>query len=142
MQFDFDLQIAQKDFGVLHVEFLDDKGNVASRIVVDSTATIKVKGGARYGTMLKNYETNKTYRITAKLSVDAHMATFFIDGKKVCTRMFDTPVEAIIRVSLHAVVVQILPKQPFNLCIGIGDASKNLIVILRVFIIRYYRIGG
>lgn len=98
LQFDFDLQIAQKDFGVLHVEFLDDKGNVASRIVVDSTATIKVKGGARYGTMLKNYETNKTYRITAKLSVDAHMATFFIDGKKVCTRMFDTPVEAITRV--------------------------------------------
>ena len=95
---DFDLKPAQNDNGRLDIEFVDDKGNVSSRIVFDSDASAKVKGGARYGGMIKKYEAGKTYHITAKLSVKGHVGTYFVNGKKACTRMFDTPVEAITRV--------------------------------------------
>ncbi|MCD8296013.1 MAG: six-hairpin glycosidase [Prevotella sp.] len=95
---DFDVKAAQNDHGQLNIEFLDDKGNMCTRIVIDSLATIKVKGGARYGGLVKNYEADKEYHITAKLSVDGHVGTYFVDGKKITSRMFDTPVEAITRV--------------------------------------------
>ncbi len=95
---DFDIKTAQNDHGQLNIEFLDDKGNICSRIMVDSLATIKVKGGARYGGLVKNYEADKEYHITAKLSVDGHVGTYFVNGKKITSRMFDTPVEAITRV--------------------------------------------
>ena len=94
----FDLKADQNNHGQLNIEFVDDKGNVCARIVADSTANIKVKGGARYGGMLKNYQPGQTYHITAKLSADAHMGTYYINGKKVSSRMFDTPVEAITRI--------------------------------------------
>lgn len=95
---EFDVKASQTDHGQLNIEFADDQGNVASRIVIDSAATIKVKGGARYGGMLKKYNAGETYHITAKLSIDKHMGHYFINGKKVCSRMFDTPVESITRV--------------------------------------------
>ncbi len=95
---DFDVKAAQNDHGQLNIEFLDDKGNMCTRIMIDSLATIKVKGGARYGGLVKNYEPDKEYHITAKLSVDGHVGTYFVNGKKVTSRMFDTPVEAITRV--------------------------------------------
>lgn len=70
---DFDVKPAQNDHGQLNIEFLDDKGNMCARIVLDSAATMKVKGGARYGGMLKHYDAGQTYHITAKLSVDGHV---------------------------------------------------------------------
>ncbi|MCD8291976.1 MAG: six-hairpin glycosidase [Prevotella sp.] len=95
---DFDVKAAQNDHGQLNIEFLDDKGNMCTRIMIDSLSTIKVKGGARYGGLVKNYEPNKEYHITAKLSIDGHVGTYFVNGKKVTSRMFDTPLEAITRV--------------------------------------------
>lgn len=95
---EFDVKASQNDHGQLNIEFLDDKGNMCSRIVLDNTATIKVKGGARYGGMVKNYEPGKTYHIKARLSVDGHVGTYFVNGKKATSRMFDTPVEAITRI--------------------------------------------
>ena len=98
LQVDFDLNIGQEDCGELDIEFVDDHGTVCSRIVVDSTKSIKVKGGARYGTLLKRYEKETDYHITAKLSVGLHRATYFLNGKKACERQFDTPVESISRI--------------------------------------------
>lgn len=95
---DFDVKPAQNDHGQLNIEFLDDKGNMCARIVLDSAATMKVKGGARYGGMLKHYDAGQTYHITAKLSVDGHVGTYFVNGKKATARMFDTPVDAITRI--------------------------------------------
>lgn len=95
---EFDVKAGQNDHGQLDIEFLDDKGNMCSRIVLDSQATMKVKGGARYGGMLKNYEAGKTYHIKAELSADGHVGTYYVDGKKVTSRMFDTPVEAVTRI--------------------------------------------
>ena len=94
----FDVKPMQNDHGQLNVEFLDDKGNMCARIVLDATANMKVKGGARYGGMVKNYEPGKVYHVEAMLSVDGHTGTYFVNGKKAASRMFDTPVEHITRI--------------------------------------------
>ena len=102
LQVEFDLRFDQADHGELDIEFVDDVGTVCSRIVADSTGAIRVKGGARYGTLLKKYEPGVTYHITAKLSCELHRAVYIVTvpggsaaGK--CTRQFDTPVESISR---------------------------------------------
>ena len=98
LEVEFDLNIGQDDCGELDIEFVDDQGTVCSRIVIDSTKTMRVKGGARYGTLLKRYEKETFYHIKARLSVNLHRATYFLNGKKACERQFDTPVESISRI--------------------------------------------
>lgn len=95
---EFDIKAAQNDHGQMNIEFVDDKGNVCSRIVMDSEAMMKVKGGARYGGMVKNYKAGETYHVKACLSVKGHTGTYYVNGKKAASRMFDTPVEAITRI--------------------------------------------
>ena len=98
LEVEFDLKMAQNTYGELDIEFMDDGGNVCSRIVVDSTGAIRVKGGARYGTLLKHYEAGTTYHIKAVLSTSLHRAVYYLNGKKACERQFDTPVESISRI--------------------------------------------
>lgn len=95
---EFDIKAGQNDHGQMNIEFVDDKGNVCSRIVMDKDAMMKVKGGARYGGMVKNYKAGETYHIKACLSVKGHTGTYYVNGKKAASRMFDTPVEAITRI--------------------------------------------
>ena len=94
----FDVMPLQNNHGELNIEFLDDNGNMCARIVLDAQATMKVKGGARYGGMVKKYESGKTYHVEARLSVDGHTGTYYVDGKKAASRMFDTPVKSITRI--------------------------------------------
>ena len=82
LEVEFDLIVGQNGYGELDIEFVDDAGTVCSRIVVDSTGVIRVKGGARYGT----------------LSTSLHRAVYYLNGKKACVRQFDTPVESISRI--------------------------------------------
>jgi hypothetical protein len=98
LEVEFDLIIGQNGFGELDIEFVDDAGIVCSRIVVDSTGVIRVKGGARYGTLLKKYEAGSTYHVKAVLSTSLHRAVYYLNGKKACVRQFDTPVESISRI--------------------------------------------
>lgn len=95
---EFDVRPAQNDHGQLNIEFLDDKGTMCSRILLDSISNITVKGGARSGGILKNYQAGQTYHIKAVLSADGHVGTYYVNGKKATSRMFDTPVEAISRI--------------------------------------------
>ena len=97
LEVEFDVKAGQTNTGELDIEFVDDAGTVCSRIVMDSTAMMRVKGGARYGTMLRNYEAGKTYHIRAVLSTSLHRAVYYLNGKKACERQFDTPVESISR---------------------------------------------
>ena len=103
----FDLKAGQQGFGELDVEFMDDGGNVCSRLVVDSTGSFRVKGGARYGTLLRKYEAGKVYRVKVILSAELHRAMYEVGvvdelgdvgvaGK--CERQFDTPVESVSRI--------------------------------------------
>lgn len=101
LQVEFDVRSEQNDHGVLHVEFLDDKGNVASRIIVDSTANFLAKGGARSATLLRQYKPNTTYHVKAILSTKLHRAYYYINGKFCTKRQFDTPVESICRVQFR-----------------------------------------
>ena len=103
LQVEFDLRFDQADHGALDIEFVDDAGTVCSRIVADSTGTIRVKGGARYGTLLKKYEPGVSYHVKAVLSCALHRAVYTVTvpgGSPVgkCTRQFDTPVESISRI--------------------------------------------
>jgi len=98
LEVEFDLMPSQTDHGELDIEFLDDGGTVCSRIVVDSTGAMRVKGGARYGTLLKQYEAGKVYHVKAVLSTSLHRAVYYVNGRKACTRQFDTPVESISRI--------------------------------------------
>jgi len=98
LEVEFDVTPAQNDHGVLHIEFLDDLGNMANRIVIDSTSSIRVKGGARYGTLLRQYQAGQKYHIKALISQSMHRSVFFVDGKRAGERQFDTPVDAITRI--------------------------------------------
>ncbi len=95
---EFKVRPMQNNHGQLDIDFLDDNGNMASRIVFDSLGVASVKGGARFGTLIKKYEADKTYRIRVLLSQDLHKATYFVNGEKACERMFDTPVESFSRI--------------------------------------------
>ena len=98
LEVEFDLMMDQDDKGEFDIEFMDNGGNVCSRIVVDSAGAVRVKGGARYGTLVKKYEMGVEYHIKALLSTSQHRAVYFVNGKKVSERQFDTPVEAITRI--------------------------------------------
>ena len=98
LEVEFDLRMRQTRHGELDIEFLDDAGTVCSRIVVDSSQTVRVKGGARYGTLLKRYESDVVYHVKAQLSTSLHCAVYYVNGKKACERQFDTPVESISRI--------------------------------------------
>lgn len=95
---EFSLAANPQPNGSLHIEFADAEGSVCSKIVVDDAFSMSVKGGARYGSLVKNYQPNRTYRIRVELSCALHQAVYYVDGKKACTRMFDTPVGSICRV--------------------------------------------
>lgn len=94
----FDIRASQNHHGQMDVEFVDGHGTVCSRLVLDSAAAITAKGGARYGTVLKHYEADSVYHLSAMLSCDLHKAIYYVNGKKACERMFDTPVDAITRI--------------------------------------------
>ena len=98
LEVEFDLRIEKAGASGVSIEFLDDAGTVCTRIVADTTGLIKVKGGARYGTLLKHYEPDTTYHIKAHLSTSLHRAIYYLNGKKACERQFDTPVESISRI--------------------------------------------
>ena len=95
---EFDVKASQNDHGSLHIEFADDRGNVCSRIVMGDDGVMKVKGGARYGGLVKNYEPGTVYHVKARLSADTHSGTYYVNGKKTTSRQFDTPVDAITRI--------------------------------------------
>ena len=94
---EMDIRSTVRKDGRLCIEFADDEGTVCSKIVIDEE-NMRVKGGARYGTMQKTYQQGKSYHIRAELSCEKHQATYYVDGKKACVRMYDTPVKTISRV--------------------------------------------
>lgn len=98
LEVEFTIKPQQNNHGELDIEFVDDAGNVCSRIVFDNENTIKVKGGPRYGTIKKGYNANEDYRIKAILSASLHRAIYYLNGVKACERQYDTPVESVSRI--------------------------------------------
>lgn len=98
LKVDFDVEAAQNNCGQLQIEFADDHGIACTRLVLDSQARMTVKGGARYGTLMKHYDKNKTYHVTVELSVANRNATIYVDGNKAGERIFDAPVASVDRI--------------------------------------------
>src|SRR5574344_1998373 len=95
---DFDVRPMQNNHGKLNIDFADDGANVCSSIIFDSTGVASVKGGARYGTIINKYDADAVYHLSVSLSQDLHKAVYYVNGKKACERMFDTPVPSISRI--------------------------------------------
>lgn len=95
---EFDIKAMQADHGQFNIEFTDAHGNVASKIILDNTATMRVKGGARSASMVKDYKAGEVYHIKAVLSQDLHSGVYYVNGKKAAARQFDTPVESFTRI--------------------------------------------
>lgn len=96
----FSFMAAQNGNGTLHIEFLDKNGVACSRLEFTPDGVFRVKGGARFGNMMK-YIPGKEYKIEAELSVANRMIIVYVDGKKVGQRIFDAPVSKIERVSFR-----------------------------------------
>lgn len=105
---EFDLQAQQNDKGWLQIEFLDEQGTACSRLELTNDGEMRCKGGARYAKCL-SYEPGKTYHVKAELSVSNRMATIYVDGKKVATRIFFAPVESIERVMFRTGTMRLYP---------------------------------
>lgn len=95
---EFDVKAKQNNTGQLNIEFTDEKGNVASKIILDNSSVMRVKGGARSSNMVKGYKADEIYHVKAVLSQDLHSGVYYVNGKKAAARQFDTPVEAFNRV--------------------------------------------
>lgn len=100
LEVSFQLQADQNDKGTLQIEFLDHQGTACSRLEVSPEGILRLKGGSRFSNLMK-YEANKSYQVTAKLSVENRLIQVFVDGKKVGQRMFYAPVAAIERISFR-----------------------------------------
>ena len=94
----FSIMACQNSNGYLRIEFLDRSGVACSRLELTSDGMFRVKGGARFGNLMK-YSPNKEYKVVAELSVDKRMIVVYVDDKKVGQRIFDAPVDKIERIS-------------------------------------------
>lgn len=90
----------QNDHGELLMELLDDHGNACTRLTFQSDGLVTVKTGARYNTIMKDYEAGRTYEIKLLCDLDARMVTIWIDGKKSGPKMLFAPVDAVTRLSI------------------------------------------
>lgn len=98
LEVSFKMMAEQNDHGTLGIEFLDEQGTACSRLELTPEGLFRAKGGARFGTLIKQYEPHKVYEVKAVLSASNRMITVYIDGKKAGQRMFFAPVHRIERV--------------------------------------------
>jgi hypothetical protein len=98
----------QSDDGVLHIEFTDEKGMAATRIIFDTDGTIKNKAGYR-NSNLQAYEAGKPYHFVFTLDVTTRSFQVSINGAEKGTRLFFQPVSQISKVSFRTGDVRRFP---------------------------------
>jgi hypothetical protein len=69
----FDITPSQNNNGELQIEFCDAEGNPCSRICWQSDGLVTIKTGARYTTLLKDYNPNVTYHVSADVNLGTRM---------------------------------------------------------------------
>jgi hypothetical protein len=97
MEATFTVMPEQNDKGLLQVEFLNKQGLPAIRLVFDSDGVIKVKHGARSGSIAK-YEAGKEYSVNVKLDVTSRSYTVKVNDSKESNKIFYAPVDGISRI--------------------------------------------
>ena len=94
---EFTVTPAQSNKGLLHVEFQDDKGNTAVRLIFDADSLLKAKVGYR-NSGIQSYQANKSYTIRIELDRFKRMYDVYINGEKKGTKLFFAPVPSFRRV--------------------------------------------
>lgn len=97
MEATFTVVPEQNDKGLLQVEFLNKQGLPAIRVIFDADGQIKVKNGARLGTIAK-YEAGKEYTISVKLDVSSRSYYIKVNDNKESFKIFYAPVDGISRI--------------------------------------------
>jgi hypothetical protein len=105
---EFSLAAQQNNNGLLHIEFQNDKGAVAIRLIMDSTGLFTTKIGAKFSKIMK-YEAGKMYDIKVDWDTDTRFYNVYVDGKVVAKRLFFAPVESISRIVFRTGEVRHFP---------------------------------
>lgn len=87
----------QNDKGSLQIEFQNAKGEACTRISFDADGILRIKNGARYGT-LSPYVAGTQYDFDISLSTPTRSLTMKLNGKDISTKLFFNPVESIKRI--------------------------------------------
>ena len=88
---EFSIIPSQTNKGVLNIEFQDEKGNAAVRLIFDSDSLLKAKVGYR-NSGIQSYEANKQYDIRLELDRFKRMYDVYVNGQKKGTKLFFAPV--------------------------------------------------
>ncbi|OIN58686.1 exo-alpha-sialidase [Arsenicibacter rosenii] len=87
----------QADKGTLQIEFQDEKGTPAVRLMFDADSTFKAKVGYR-DSGIQKYEAGKAYDVRVELDRAKRMFTISVNGQAKGTRLFFAPVASFRRV--------------------------------------------
>lgn len=93
----FTIRTAQNDHGILQIEFQDEKGQPAVRLVFDENGEIKAKAGYRFS-KLTDYQAGKDYEIEVRLEPDTRSYTVKINGGDEKRLIFYAPVHQFERI--------------------------------------------
>ncbi|WP_420148428.1 six-hairpin glycosidase [Spirosoma sp.] len=105
---EFSVVPQQTNKGTLQIEFQDDKGNAAVRLMFDADSLFKAKVGYRDSNIQK-YEAGKSYDIRVELDRDKRMFTTFVNGQSKGNRIFFAPVASFRRVVFRTGAVRRFP---------------------------------
>ncbi|MDI9865564.1 six-hairpin glycosidase [Flectobacillus sp. DC10W] len=131
---------AQNNKGLLHIEFQDEKGTPAARLIFDSDSTLKAKVGYR-NSGVQAYETGKSYEIRVELDRYKRMYDIYINGQKKGTRLQFAPVASFRRVVFRTGEVRRFPNadtptdQDFDVPKA-GEQAPEAIFYIKNFIVK------
>jgi len=108
IQVAFTVLPAQADHGLLHIEFLDAKGQAAVRLIIDKDSLIKTKAGYR-DAGLGDYQAGKPIHFVLRLDVSTRSYTIEVNGKEKGTKIFFAPVASISRIAFRTGEVRRFP---------------------------------
>jgi hypothetical protein len=122
---DFTVIPAQKDTGMLLVEFRNARGDVAVRLTFDKDGVLKTKAGPHEKNILQ-YAPGHAYDLKVVLSADNRFYTVTVNGKSV-SQLFFTPVENLERIVFRTGPVSRFPDAdtPSDQDFDVPDAGRQ-----------------
>ncbi|PWK27643.1 hypothetical protein LV89_01534 [Arcicella aurantiaca] len=134
---EFSIIPAQTNKGILNIEFQDEKGTPAVRLIIDSDSLIKAKVGYR-NSGIQNYEPNKKYDFRIELDRNKRMYDVYVNGQKKGTKLFFAPVASFKKVVFRTGEVRRYPNadtptdQNFDVA-NAGEQDPEAIFYLKSF---------
>ncbi|WP_437919057.1 six-hairpin glycosidase [Sphingobacterium sp. LRF_L2] len=117
----------QSDTGVLDIEFTDDKGLAAGRLIFDSDGFLKNKAGYR-NAAVQSYKTGESYQINVLIDVETRSFHLTVNGVDRGTKLFFQPVAQISKVSFRTGEVRRYPNAdtPTDQDFDVKDAGESV----------------